>query len=434
MREITRKILVVVIIACFVSLVGMFLLVRNTNRVTERYQNIGSYRKNQDVMEQISSDIYRIENLMYTHILSADETIYVESEREIEELKDRINDLLDELDSSMKDREDKDILHQVSVNYLGFTRNMDVVLEFSRQGSMQTAFYYMERLAPYISNVNQLFADMNDRVELRATAETNALENVIAALHVSEIVCMIVVLVIIVICIFLVFLHGRRIVDRQEEELKSHQQKVMDLQYSTIVGMANLIESRDGETGGHVKRTGRFVDLIVHALAEDSEYSDKIDEAYMENLWKTAPLHDIGKIKISDAILQKPGRLTKEEFEVIKTHTTAGGEIINDIMGEIEEPEYLEMLHDMAQYHHEKWDGSGYPEGLSGEQIPLCARIMAVADVFDALISKRCYKEPMSLDEAYQIIMESSGTHFDPVIVKKFVELRPIIEEFLSEF
>lgn len=143
-------------------------------------------------------------------------------------------------------------------------------------------------------------------------------------------------------------------------------------------------------------------------------------------------MHDIGKIAVPDHILQKPGRLTPEEFETIKQHACEGGKIVREVLGSIEEKEYVEIASDVAAYHHEKWDGSGYNQGLAGEDIPLSARIMAVADVFDALVSKRCYKEAMPMEEAFDEIERSAGTHFDPRLAEVFLDLRDEITEFLS--
>jgi len=142
-----------------------------------------------------------------------------------------------------------------------------------------------------------------------------------------------------------------------------------------------------------------------------------------------APLHDIGKIHIPDAVLNKPGKLTEEEFEVMKTHTTAGEELLTHAKAELGESGYLNTAVEMAAYHHEWWNGKGYPYGISGEEIPLCARIMAVADVFDALTSKRCYKSAMPLEKAYAIIREESGTHFDPAIVEAFFAVTADMDE-----
>ena len=171
--------------------------------------------------------------------------------------------------------------------------------------------------------------------------------------------------------------------------------------------------------------------MIAEELSQEVPYKEIINSVYMENLWKAAPLHDIGKIKISDTILQKPGKLTDEEFELMKMHASEGGKIIDVTMGAIDDREYLDMAHQVARYHHERWDGSGYPDGLRGEEIPLCARIMAVADVFDALVSKRCYKKAMTVEKAYSIIQESSGSHFDPVVAEAFIRIRPRVEAYL---
>lgn len=207
--------------------------------------------------------------------------------------------------------------------------------------------------------------------------------------------------------------------------------KIEKLQREIIISLANLIESHDGSTGQHVKRTSQYVEMIVNELSLRGLFAEQINEAFIYNLIKAAPMHDIGKIKIPDQILQKPGKLTDEEFDVMKKHSPEGGKIIRMIMEEIEEKDYIEVAYNVATFHHEKWNGRGYPDGLTGEAIPLEARIMAVADVFDALVSKRCYKDAMSLDKAFDIIEESKGEHFDPQIAQVFLDLRPQIEEYL---
>ena len=158
-----------------------------------------------------------------------------------------------------------------------------------------------------------------------------------------------------------------------------------------------------------------------------------LSDEYRQLMYKAAPLHDIGKIKISDSILNKPGRLTPEEFDVIKTHTIEGVKIIEQTLRNIENNDYIETAEQMALYHHEKWNGTGYPMGLAGEQIPLCARIMAVVDVFDALTSKRVYKDAFSVDKAIDILKESSGSHFEPELVDEFIKIRSKIEKVFEE-
>ena len=196
--------------------------------------------------------------------------------------------------------------------------------------------------------------------------------------------------------------------------------RMVTMQSGMITFMAAVVESRDDNTGGHIKRTADYVKGIAKELKRSGVYGGILTDGYVRDMIVAAPLHDIGKIHIPDTVLNKPGKLTDEEFETMKTHTTAGEELINNAKKELGESDYLNMAVEMAAYHHEKWDGKGYPYGKSGEEIPVCARIMAVADVFDALTSKRCYKDPMPLEKAYAIIREGSGTHFDPRIVDAF--------------
>jgi len=214
-----------------------------------------------------------------------------------------------------------------------------------------------------------------------------------------------------------------------EKVIKNKSRQIEHMQSKIILSFANIIESRDDSTGQHVKRTSGFVKSIVYAMKAHGYYIDTLTPQYIESICKSAPLHDIGKIAISDTILCKPGRLTAEEFEIMKSHTTEGGRILSETLTGIEGENYLILAKDMAMYHHEKWNGTGYPCGLKGTEIPLCARIMAVADVFDALISKRCYKEPMSFDKACQIISDSKSIHFEPCIVDTFLDIKHEIKE-----
>lgn len=199
-----------------------------------------------------------------------------------------------------------------------------------------------------------------------------------------------------------------------------YHERISGMQSGMITFMAEVVENRDDNTGGHIRRTAKYVECIARELKKQGIYSDILTDKYMSDMVVAAPLHDIGKIHIPDAVLNKPGKLTEEEFEVMKTHTTAGEELLTHAKAELGESGYLNTALEMAAYHHEWWNGKGYPYGISGEAIPLCARIMAVADVFDALTSKRCYKNAMPLEKAYAIIREESGTHFDPAVVEAF--------------
>lgn len=224
------------------------------------------------------------------------------------------------------------------------------------------------------------------------------------------------------------------IVEKQTRELAERAERISRMQESVIQGMANLIENRDGNTGKHVKNTQTYVQMIVDRLCEKGCFARELDKESSENIVKAAPLHDIGKIRIPDSILLKPARLTKEEYDAMKKHTEYGSEIIHDIIRDVEDERYTKTAADIALYHHEWWDGRGYPYGLCGDEIPLCARIMAVADVFDALYEERCYKKPIRpVDKVLEIMGKGRGTQFDAGILDVFVELEPKLRAYLGE-
>ncbi len=202
----------------------------------------------------------------------------------------------------------------------------------------------------------------------------------------------------------------------------------------TVMSFALLVENRDNNTGGHIKRTSRYVQLIAEELRARGKYKDILTKDYITNLIKAAPMHDIGKISVPDAILQKPGKLTDEEFAMMKLHAENGGNIIRETFRNLGDEEYRKMAFEVARYHHEKWNGKGYPEGLVQEDIPLCARIMAVADVFDAVSEKRCYRDAMPLDKCFGIIAEGSGRDFDPLIAEIFLNIQDMVEMVHREF
>ena len=207
------------------------------------------------------------------------------------------------------------------------------------------------------------------------------------------------------------------------DEVLHQKNKIANLQNGLILVLAEMVENRDKNTGDHVKKTAAYVAIILGKMKEEGLYADKLTDEYIYDVVHSAPLHDVGKIKVSDTILNKPGKLTDEEFAIMKSHTTAGREIIDMVINTMaEESDYLKEARNLTAYHHEKWDGSGYPSGLSGEDIPLSARVMAVADVFDALVSRRSYKEPFSIEKAFDIIREGDGKHFDPMVVHAFFD------------
>jgi putative two-component system response regulator len=211
-----------------------------------------------------------------------------------------------------------------------------------------------------------------------------------------------------------------------ENEIKSRTLEIIAIQDVTIHAMASLAETRDSDTGNHIRRTQFYVKVLAEKIRNHYRFSSFLnDDKVIEMLFKSAPLHDIGKVGIPDKILLKPGKFEPYEFEIMKTHTTLGRDAILQAERElgIEVP-FLKYAKEIAYYHQEKWDGSGYPEGLAGDSIPISARLMSLADVYDALISRRVYKDGMSHEKAVKIIADGKGTHFDPDIVEAFLVLQ----------
>ena len=205
-----------------------------------------------------------------------------------------------------------------------------------------------------------------------------------------------------------------------QDKVESKTQQIIQMQNSIITGMASMVESRDNNTGGHINRTNECIKVFIKILKENDSYKD-LDDNFYDNLIKAAPMHDLGKIAIPDNILRKPERFTQEEFEEMKMHSQEGARIVQNVLKEVDDEELKKVVTNVAHYHHERWDGTGYPKKLKGKEIPLEARIMTLVDVFDALVSKRCYKEAYSFEKAKTIMESSLGEMFDPELGKVFI-------------
>lgn len=199
--------------------------------------------------------------------------------------------------------------------------------------------------------------------------------------------------------------------------------KVVELQNAILNTVAELVECRDGTTGGHIERTGHYLQLLLEALVSSGEYAEEVAGIDQKLLIQSTPLHDVGKISIPDAILQKPAKLSESEFEIMKCHSVYGRDIIHKISRQTSESEFLEQAAILALSHHERWDGKGYPHGLAEKKIPIQGRLMAIADVYDALISQRPYKKAFTHMEAVKIITDGRGTQFDPVLIDLFLKI-----------
>lgn len=203
---------------------------------------------------------------------------------------------------------------------------------------------------------------------------------------------------------------------------------ILEIQSKFTFSIANLIENRDSNTGGHIHRTSDVMRILVDCIRKNSYFN--VTDEYLDNLVTAAPMHDLGKICIDDRILNKPGKFTDEEYEIMKTHSKLGGEIVETILKDIRDEKYIKIAKNIAYFHHEKWNGQGYPNKLKGDEIPLEARIMALADVYDALVSKRCYKEKYTFERAHDIILESMGSHFDPKLEEIYLKCRDELENY----
>jgi len=223
----------------------------------------------------------------------------------------------------------------------------------------------------------------------------------------------------------------------QELEVRIHAgERILSLESHevTIFSLAKLAESRDQETGAHLERMREYCRVLADHLASQDKFRDEVDSDYVQLMYMTSPLHDIGKVGIPDKILLKPGPLTAEEFEIMKRHTVIGSKTLDAALDLHPEASFLCMARDIARSHHERFDGSGYPDGLAGEDIPLCGRIVALADVYDALTTKRVYKPAFSHEKSREIIVKGMGSHFDPDIVRAFLQNEDRFMEILNRF
>lgn len=219
-----------------------------------------------------------------------------------------------------------------------------------------------------------------------------------------------------------------------EDQVEKQVKEIVELQMGMIFGLAKLAEARDNDTGKHLERIQVLCKLFADELHLHPKYQEQVDVTYCDRIFHASPLHDIGKVGIADNILLKPGKLTAEEFEIMKTHALIGSQTLEAVQQRFPNNEFLMMGISIARSHHEKWNGQGYPDGLSGETIPLSARIMAIVDVYDAIRSRRVYKPPVSHQETVEIIQRDSGTHFDPALIKVFSELQDKFYTVWSNF
>lgn len=440
-----NKILVILLITGFVCVFGELIMSSQLDKLKDIHNDIMSESvANREYMSEINMLLYKHQAILTNYALSDSKENREKYEEQEITLRDEITDLIIDFSYRIKGGEREKIYHRVYSDFSGYEENTSLYLDFIKTGDRDMAVYYNDNvLKGYLDDINSKLLALD---ELTAQEINNAEADMKKADDLSNyirIATVTLVVLFLVICIYMCVkitlnldTYKRELEERlieQNRKIHEHNENMLKLQNGIIFGMANLIENRDGETGEHVKRTSAYVEMLAKAAREKGLYIDILTDEYIERLVKAAPLHDVGKIAVPDSILMKPGKLTPEEFEQIKIHAPKGGEIIRDFFENVEDKEYVKMACDVASHHHEKWNGEGYAGHLAGEDIPLSARIMAIADVFDALISKRCYKDAFSFDETFKIIEESAGSHFDPELAKVFLSIRGELEEYLKK-
>ena len=433
-----------VLIAGIIGIVGVSILTIDIGLLSDTYDVIiNEHTENLKATSNIRALIYKHQSVISKHISAEEEDKFEEYEAEAEEIEEKIKAEFEKLRPKMQDVERGPIFHDSYSGFIGYLANVERALYFSRSGQDNTANYYVVYVMDAsVRSVSDAFDKLDGYAEAEIEEANDKMSAYIEISKVSAVVAIPVIAASVVLSSLLCFMITSNLnsyknqleidIENKNRALNEHNENMIRLQNTTIIGMATLIESRDGDTGEHVKRTSVYVAMLAQAARKAGYEQDTLTDNYIELLIKAAPLHDIGKITVSDTILLKPSRLTAKEYEKMKCHAREGGRIVRQVICGIGDEDYINIASDVAAYHHEKWNGSGYNEGLSGEDIPLCARIMAIADVFDALISKRCYKEQMSVDEAFKIIKDSGGTHFDPELTNIFLNIRPQIEEYLK--
>ena len=386
-------------------------------------------------VEKIRSLLYKYEYNMVSELYSEEATV-IETKNKLYETELEIRNQIIRHGTLMQkipaDSERTPLFRSVNddvLNYLNYNAALLAMKGSESQEDIQkfTNTYILPLMNRVNTNIDELSRMSTNYINRAKIALTNYLSK-------TRIIC-IIALALMITSIIISILHSHKVLTGLETDnnflkFKSDisEIRISEIQNNTIMGIADLVESRSGETGQHVKRTSHLVSLILQQAKKQGKWPEILTERFIDFVTRAAPMHDIGKIVIPDRILNKPGKLTDEEFKIMQTHAEAGGKIVYQILGGVEDVEYVDIASDIAHFHHEKWNGKGYPTGKKGEEIPLCARIMAVADVFDALVSERCYKKPMSYDEAFEIIRKDAGQHFDPDVAELFLEMKDEIK------
>ena len=433
-RKVTLQITTAFIGASFIVLLGLFFILSSISNLIKSYEKlVVEGTDNALYMDKINKLSMQEQLVCSNYVLSTSDENLAAMETEERRIRFELNASLEEFGNRMRGSEKEQIYHDISSSCYSYFSDISIAMKLRKDTSKTIAQQYMSKnLLSSFTTINKNILTLSDYIQNEVDTSKKYMGWYSRTALIWVFITGFTILFFLIAAFIIVTNLTARLeknknslqveVENKAKELTVQNNKLIYIQEQTIIGMANLIESRDGETGEHVKRTSMYVDLLVRAAKDYGYHREILSDHYIELLKKAAPMHDVGKIAISDKILKKPAKLSSEEFESIKSHTTAGSRIISKVLSNIESTDYLQIATDVAMSHHEHWDGNGYPQGLKGEQIPLSARIMAIADVFDAMVSPRCYKAAIPAEEAFDFIEKSSGTHFDPILVDLFLK------------
>lgn len=432
-KKITLKVLYTCFLAFFVIVVGFSVIASGLKNVFKIYKSqLSEGIENTVYMDEVRKLVSQEILASSFYVLSTSDDVLVQYEKTEKDTREKLITCLSSFGLRMRGNEKEKLFQNISADCVGLLNEIQIAMNLRQSGLKSSAEGYVTE------NIVRASNDLNKKLENLATYTDSELVNaqkdmqhwskiLNLSFFIVSVLVFISFMILILVCVRFTsqLEHNNSTlqddVDKKADEIAEKTKEIIHIQEQTIYGMANLIENRDSDTGEHVKRTSLYVEVLGKAAEKAGYHSEIINDEYVELLKKAAPMHDIGKISIPDSILKKPGKLTEEEAQQVQNHTIAGGKIIKEVLSGIESDAYVEIACDVARSHHERWDGCGYPEQLKGEEIPLGARIMAIADVFDALVSPRCYKDAFSAEEAFNIISISKGTHFDPILADLFL-------------
>lgn len=444
MKSISIRILIIILLSGIVTIAGVLTLSFELERMATMHEEIMEDNvRNRQMMAEIGMFLDRHHAMVNNCVISNEEESFSSYKEQEAELRQKEKDLILAFSERMKGGTREKLFHKVYSGYCAYLGNVDTILAFSGDDMVVASYYNDNILSDFLDQIHNNIQLLDDMMITEIDLAQEQMNRFIDFTRMLRLVCLVVSVAVFLICAMYC---GRlsysmdtyktmleKELTEKNRVLQEHNEHLLKLQNSVIMGISTVIESRDLETGEHVRRTSDYVDMLAREARDQGLYREILTDEFIERLVSAAPLHDIGKITVPDRILLKPGRFTPEEFDEMKKHAGSGREIVSSLFGEIDDPDYVRIMKEVTGGHHEKWNGEGYPDHLSGDEIPVASRIMAIADVFDALISKRHYKEAYPVENAFRIIEESAGTHFDPRLAHVFLSLRDRIEAYLKE-